>query len=109
MPDAAVAVPAWSVLATAIGVALWVRGERADDVDRERILWLLLGAGGAVVVGGHLLFAADQVHGVVADTVVLTLVLLCGLAVPVTSRSPWWHPARSTCGRRPPGSPRRSS
>ena len=84
VPGAPVAVPAWSVLATAVGVAVWVRSERANDVDRERILWLLLGAGGAVVVGGHLLFAAHQVSGAVADTVVLTLVLLCGLAVPVT-------------------------
>jgi hypothetical protein len=36
-----------------------------------------------VVVGGHLVFAADQLTGAVAGTVLVTLVLLCGLAVPV--------------------------
>ena len=83
-PVAWVGITAAIVLITAISAVVWARSERSRDVDRERILWLLLGAGGATVIGGHLLFAAEQLPGAVATIVVLTLVLLCGLAVPLT-------------------------
>ena len=45
-PWRAVGIPAAIVLVTAISAAVWARSERSRDVDRERILWLLLGAGG---------------------------------------------------------------
>ncbi|MHC1558010.1 sensor histidine kinase [Actinomycetospora sp. C-140] len=83
-PDGPAGLPAAIVVLVAVTAAVWVRSDRARDVDRERILWLLLGAGAAAVVGGHLVFAAQEVVGTVADTVLLTLTLLCGLAVPVT-------------------------
>ena len=35
-----------SLLVTAVSAVVWSRSERSRDVDRERILWLLLGAGG---------------------------------------------------------------
>ncbi|GLZ45958.1 hypothetical protein Acsp06_21430 [Actinomycetospora sp. NBRC 106375] len=83
-PEGPAGLPAAIVVVTAVAAAVWVRSERARDLDRERVLWLLLGAGAAAVVGGHLVFAAQEFSGTVADTVLLTLTLLCGLAVPVT-------------------------
>ena len=83
-PVEAVAIPAATIIVTAVAAAVWSRSERSRDVDRERILWLLLGAGVAVVVGGHLVFASEQLPGAAVAAVVLVLVLLCGLAVPVS-------------------------
>ncbi|MEJ2888761.1 sensor histidine kinase [Actinomycetospora aeridis] len=82
-PVQSVALPAGVLLCTVAAGAVWARFERSRDLDRERILWVLLGAGSAVVVGGHLIFAAEQFVGSPVETALLTGVLLCGLGVPV--------------------------
>ncbi|HWN26306.1 MAG TPA: sensor histidine kinase [Actinomycetospora sp.] len=83
-PVEPVATPASVVLLTALGAAVWARFERARDLEREQILWVLLAAGGVVVVGGHLLFAAEQFVGTPVETLLLAAVLVCGLAVPAS-------------------------
>ncbi|MDD7939245.1 sensor histidine kinase [Actinomycetospora lutea] len=81
-PVEPVALPAGVLLCTAVVGAVWARFERSRDLDRERILWVLLGVGTVVVVGGHLLFAAEQFAGSAVETALLTVVLLCGLGIP---------------------------
>jgi signal transduction histidine kinase len=82
-PVEPVALPAAVLLCTAVAGAVWARFERSRDLDRERILWVLLGVGTVVLVDGHLLFAAEQFAGTTAETVLLTAVLLGGLGMPV--------------------------
>ncbi|MFC5137094.1 sensor histidine kinase [Actinomycetospora rhizophila] len=81
-PVEPVALPAGVLLCTAVAGAVWARFERSRDLDRERILWVLLGVGTVVIVGGHLLFAAEQFPGSAVETALLTVVGLCGLGIP---------------------------
>ncbi len=57
-------------------VTLWWRFERSTERDRQSLLWLALGAGVAVMIGGHLAFLAQNPVG---DS----LTILAVLAVPV--------------------------
>ncbi|GAA4784377.1 hypothetical protein GCM10023200_17520 [Actinomycetospora chlora] len=83
-PIAPVALPASVLLCTALAAAVWVRADGARDLERERILWVLLGAGAAALADVHLLFAVEQVPGTVLAAVLVSAAVLCGLAVPAS-------------------------
>lgn len=75
LPGGVVATTAGVVLLLALAAGMWFRFERSEDLVREQVLWLLLGTGGAGVVGGHLLFAAEALPPAGADVLVAVTVV----------------------------------
>ncbi len=83
VPGATVAVPAGIAVTVVVSGAVWARFERSRDDDRHRILWLVCGLGVTGVVGGHVLFIAASWTGP-ALAAAVTVLVLCGLVLPVT-------------------------
>ena len=70
--------------ATALTGDLWWRTERSAGDARRSLLWLFLGLGFTVIVGGHVMFLVDGGKGRTVDTLALAAALLVSLAVPLT-------------------------